>query len=423
MKTVLLAFLLTLAGSAGAQQAPAAAATIAAAGSAPAATADATGAAAAPDLYMEAMQAISEGRPNEASRILARMIAQGPRIPGEWVDLALLQCALGHGDEAEALFRQIEQRFDPPAGLRDLIRQQRAQGCKRWNDSLWSLQLGRGHDSNVNQGASSNLLDVGNGTQWELSPEYLPRRDSFTVLTGDYQRVLNDDGEMAFGQLHARQHDREHQFDTVALMAGLEHPWQAGRWRLRSVGMLGALTLGSRLYQQQAQLQLRATPPLKLPERYDFHLIGSATYLHYRTLSNFDSLTLELRGVLGYRASSGWAQASLGYQDDRANGSRPGGNRDGWTGRLAAHRRLFDKVEGELDWSRQSWHGQTPYLPGVLDAVRRQATRSLRASLSYAITPEHVVSLEWRRVHNRENISIFQYDSRQLQLNWRWYGR
>jgi hypothetical protein len=32
----------------------------------------------------------------------------------------------------------------------------------------------------------------------------------------------------------------------------------------------------------------------------------------------------------------------------------------------------------------------------------------------------HALQLEWRRVKNNENISLFQYNSRLLQLSWQW---
>jgi hypothetical protein len=44
----------------------------------------------------------------------------------------------------------------------------------------------------------------------------------------------------------------------------------------------------------------------------------------------------------------------------------------------------------------------------------------LRASLAYPIGKHQALQVEARAVRNRENISIFQYNNRQLQLSWQW---
>lgn len=389
----------------------------------PAAPAEAE-AAAGPDLYMEAMQAISEGRRGDASVTLARMIAQGPRHAGEWLDLALLQCALGNAAEAEQLFQTIEQRYTPPQGIRDIIAQQRRQGCAGAPaHSEWGVTAGRGYDRNVNQGASNPLYALGDGSgpPLQLLPDYLPKADHYSVLSADYLRDLDQDGDIGYAQLHVRQNDHLSDYNTISLFAGAEHPWQAGPWKLRSSALLSALTLGGRLYQEQSQLQLRATPPLTLPAGLDWSVLGSAAHMNYLTLSNFDSNTVELRSMLGYRNDTRQLQASVGWLNDHAVGDRPGGNRQGWSAELYGHSRLWRQLEGELAWSDQRWNNAAEYSPGLIDTVRRQDTHNLRASLLYPLGADTVLQFDWREVHNHENISIFQYDNRQLQLSLRWH--
>ncbi|NRR29093.1 tetratricopeptide repeat protein [Oxalobacteraceae bacterium] len=374
------------------------------------------------DLYLKAMQSIAEGRQQDASQIVEQMIGLGPRHAGEWLDLALIQCALGHSGEAETLFSEIETRFTPPQGIRDIIAQQRAQGCQPWKaQSQWALTLTRGSDSNVNQGANASSF-AGSGGNFELPADYLPQSDRYTALSGEYLRDLGQNGDLGFLQLHARQYQRLSHYNTVSLFAGAEHGWRQGRWRLRGSLLGGLQTLGGKLYQEQFQLQLRASPPLPLPEPFDLSLLGGLSYNSYKTLSNFDATLLELRSVLGYRSAPAQAQLSAGYLNDRGNGSRPGGARNGWSARLFVHAELPARLQGELDWSRQYWNGHAPYSPGLIELERQQYTRSLRATLSYPVARGHALQLEWRQVHNQENISLFQYQSRQLQLSWRWFG-
>jgi hypothetical protein len=376
------------------------------------------------DLYLLALEAISEGRRGDAAAIVTRMLEQGPRHAGEYLDLALLQCALGREDDAESLFRTIETRFAPPQGISDIIQRQRTLGCQAWHPAQqWSASVARGHDSNVNQGAANPYFELGGGGQLELLPEYLPRSDNYSVLSGEYLRDLGDNGDIGFAQVHLRRHDQLSDYDTASAFVGAEHAWRLARWRLRSSALLGVLSLGGQLYQNQGQLQLRAIAPVPLPESLELSMAGSVTRNLYRTLSNFNATTLETRGMLNYREGGNRLQFSVGLQDDRGNGARPGGDRDGWSTGLYARADLPGALQGELDLSRQSWRGSAAYAPGLIDERRHQAINTARATLIYPIGLQHSLNLEWRRVDNRENISIFRYSSQQLQLSWRWNGR
>jgi hypothetical protein len=52
--------------------------------------------------------------------------------------------------------------------------------------------------------------------------------------------------------------------------------------------------------------------------------------------------------------------------------------------------------------------------------VRDQVTHVWRGSLSYPLSPRQSLLLDARIVHNNENIKLFQYTDRQLQLSWQW---
>jgi hypothetical protein len=43
-----------------------------------------------------------------------------------------------------------------------------------------------------------------------------------------------------------------------------------------------------------------------------------------------------------------------------------------------------------------------------------------RGGLSIPLAPKQALNIEWRHVRNDENISIFQYNSSQLQVSWQW---
>jgi hypothetical protein len=379
------------------------------------------------DLYQEALQSIAEGRKNDASATLSRLIEQEPLHAGAWLDLALIQCSLGHREEAMRLFAAIEERFAPGPAIIELIRSAQARGCDNWHPSMqWSLTGGRGMDRNVNQGANHPYYTVevdGVTREVQLGEEFLPRPDQYTFLNAELARDISANGSVGFVQFQGRRHDRLSRFDNDSLYAGVETPWRRGRWTARGTALLGATFLGGQPFQRTAQLQARVAPPVSLPATLQLHLIGALAHLDYQTLANFDSRTADLRAQLSYRGTRASASFTAGYALDHALSDRPGGDRRGWLAALQARTMLRDKLAADLAFSRQTWHNESAYAPGVINTVRTQATHVLRGNLTYQLAPGHSLQLEARRVWNRENISIFQYNNRLLQLSWQWNGK
>jgi hypothetical protein len=375
-------------------------------------------------LYREAMQSIAEGRKGDASEALMRVVDIEPKHAGAWLDLALIQCGLGHSDEAERLFAAIETRFDPPPGILDLIAEARESGCTRWNPTRSSsVTVGRGFDRNVNQGASNPNFSIDRGgvaVELQLLPEFLPLADQYSVLSAETMRDITPNGTIGFAQAQFRHNDRLGQYDSGALFAGIETPWRFGGWTLRTTAMLGLVSLGGQFYQRHLQVQGRVGPPLRLPGSTQFTLLAGLNHIDYLTLTNFNATTFELRPQLTWRNSERMASASIGYLRDFAETGRPGGDRHGVLLNLLARQGLPYGMTGELAYTRQHWDSASAYSPGLIEQTRAQETNILRANLSYPLGKNHSLQLEVRAVHNRENISIFQYNNRQVQLSWQW---
>lgn len=378
------------------------------------------------DLYLDAMRSIADGRQTDASNALTHLIEREPHHAGAWLDLAIIQCQLGHADEAERLFQAIESRFSPPPGILEVIARHRAQGCAGWQaHSRLAVALGRGSNSNVNQGASNPYFSVGNGdyrVDLQLLPEYLPQRDQFTMLSTEYMRELTSDGSLGFIQFQTYQNDVLTHYNTTSLIVGLEHPWRFANWQIRGSGILAVLGLGGQLYQKQTQVQARILPPLPLPDRLQFSMVTSLAHVEYPTLAKFDAYTWEARGVLTYRTEQSQAQAALAYLADQATAERPGGDRQGWSANLQGRTRLAENLFGELGWNRQDWRSQSAYSPGLIDQVRHQETQVLKGALIFPVAARQAVHLDWREVQNVENITLFQYNSRLIQVSWQWQG-
>jgi len=377
-------------------------------------------------LYRQALQSIAEGRKSDASETLMRVIEREPLHAGAWLDLALIQCALGHQAEAERLFNNIRERFNPPPGILDLINEARAGGCASWHpQGQASVSFGRGQDQNVNQGTRSNSYSastLSGEVELPLTDDFKPKHDQYSVLTADYLRDLTPNGTTGFMQFQGRRYDRLNAYDSASLFGGVDTPWRYGSWTLHGSASLGLITLGGQLYQRQAQVQARLGPPLPLPGSMQFSLSTGLSRVEYLTLSNFNANTAEVRGLFSYRLDDTSASASVSLLDDRAATARPGGNRHGLLATAQWRSRLFGDASGELAYSRQSWYGAGAYSPGIIDQTREQVTHIVRATFTYPLNTTQSLQLEARQVRNKENIAIFQYNDRQLQLSWQWQG-
>jgi hypothetical protein len=376
-------------------------------------------------LYQQALQSLNEGRKNDASKQMSRLVELVPQHAGAWLDLALIQCSLGQANEAERLFANVETRFDPAREILELIAEARDTGCAAWSPaSSGTISLTRGIDNNVNQGASNSSFIVqgpDGSVELPLLDDFLPKHDQYTQVSADYVRDVSANGLLGFVQVQGRRYDSLHRYDTASLYTGIESPWRFGQWLLRTTGSLGISGMGAHLYQRQAQAQLRVTPPLPLPPRTQLHLIGAATYTDYATLPTFNSDMVELRALLSHHTGSFSANATFALLNDRARADRPGGNRHGNYLSLNLRRPVGWDTVAELAYTRQSWDSASAYSPELLiDQVRAQRTEVLRASLSYKIGTRQNLVLEARTVRNRENISVFQYNNRQIQLSWQW---
>ena len=379
--------------------------------------------------YRNALRLLSEGSYDEARQAIEVVIARQPEHAGALLDLAILQCGMGFVAEAEALFEQIEERFDPPVAIRDLIQRIRAQGCKRQeqeqrNGARLRLRLGRGHDSNANQGARdpyfSLMIDDG-VIPLMLAPEFHPRSDSFTQIGLEAGTTLPDSGTLLYGNLHARKYDRISGYDLATGVLGAEKPWSLGEWEGRWGGSLGSTWLGGRLYQKQINAYAQVLPPWpNLPAGWRFSVLGDWSRVWYPTLRRFDADLLRAQTLLTFQGRDTMFLGSLGVTRDNGEAGRPGGDRKGWTSSLIMRQRLGEQLFGELSWSHQRWRGERTYLPGLFNERRQQRATLWRAVAAYAVAPRQVLTLEYRFLDNKENISLFGYRSRQIMLNWQY---
>ncbi|MCY0911073.1 tetratricopeptide repeat protein [Massilia antarctica] len=375
-------------------------------------------------LYLEALRSLSEGRPDEATSKLSSLLEKNALHAGAWLDLAISHCELGNKVEAERLFDQIEQRFHPSASILELIAHYRASGCKgqRSYRRSMSFKLGAGYDSNVNQGSSSSTVLLGSVNKLEtytLGPDSLPRADHFKVLSGDFNQPIGSRGMLLIAQLRALRYNEVSSQDSESGLLALERPWSGGGWTGRATAAYGLVRLGGELYQRQAQVLLRAVPPLDLGESLGWSLSAGYSSAIYPTRRYYDARTLDLGTSLAMRSKLSTVVLSAGALADAGKAARPGGDRKGWYGGVNLVTLLGEKAIAEVGVSRQSWRGAQIYSKDFIETRRAQDTSQLRASLLFPVGTHSALQLELRRTFNRENIPLFQYDSRWFQFSWR----
>ncbi|MCH8621927.1 tetratricopeptide repeat protein [Undibacterium sp. TS12] len=375
-------------------------------------------------LYIGALKAISEKRHDDAKAMLATLIEKTPQHGGAWLELAMLQCELGNKAEADKLFQRMKQSLPlSPDELRKLELLQPKECNVRAPEKHVSVSMEFGYDTNVNQGASNPFFTLGSGTeqqQLQLLPEYQPKSDRYASLSANISRELARDGTTGFAQLRVRAYDALTSFNTMAAAAGLEHTWYADEYSVKGTGLISMLTLGGHLYQKQEIFQLRLGVPSPKGSPWHFGAITGLTVVQYPTLSNFDAHTVELRGLASYESEKFLLQGSLAYMADRAHSDRQGGNREGYYGNLNFKRQLYDRTELDLGWSHQIWQSAQIYSPTLINVARRQNIQTIRAALNWYINDRQTLQLEIRKIRNRENISILEYNGKTLQLSWQW---
>ncbi|GHU35005.1 hypothetical protein AGMMS50256_29490 [Betaproteobacteria bacterium] len=373
--------------------------------------------------YQNALRLLSEGRIEEARESLQSVIDQQPEHAGAWLDLAILQCGMGLADEAEALFRKILERFDPPQAIQELIRRIQARGCAvpvlRQESSRLLFKLGRGYDSNVNQGAS-NPFSLGG---LPLAPEFRPRGDSFLQYSLEATHNFSSYGTLFYTQIQSRQHDHISRYNLTTALAVVEQPLRLGTWNSRLGLSLSAAQLGGHLYQKQGGVYAQVSPPWPvLPNGWRYSFISDWSRVWYPTLDHFDSHIARNQLTLNFQDDDTQFMGSVGVTQDFGQKNRPGGDKHGWIANLLLRQRLGARLYGEVSGARQEWRGDKIYFAGLIDTntKREQRTSLWRVAAVYALTPKQNLTLEYKHMNNRENISLFSYRSRQVMLNWQY---
>lgn len=369
-------------------------------------------------LYEEALVALDLGETERARDLLRAVVQREPRHAGAWLDLALTLCRLGERRQGQAILRQLDQRFDPPPALREIIARFAANECAAAPKLRLSAGLALGHDDNVNLGASrerTRLVTDAGVVEVLIGQGMRARPDRFAEVWASL-----DWGDAPVRlDLSLRQHARAHDLDAQTLRLEGWQTWAHARGLTRLRGRLAHTWLDERPFLQGLELELdhrgapgRLTPSAGLRlelQRFPAH-------------PAYDALPVELRAGLRHDGPALSLGAVALATDNHALAARPGGDRQGLGLQLDAVWALAPRMVllARARCERQRDH--EPYAPPLLPMRRSQTLRHWQIELRHSPRPGLDLILGWQRRASDGTLDFLDYEADIVQagLQWTW---
>lgn len=379
------------------------------------------------DLYVQGLDWMARNELNRARSLMEQAIHLNPQNAGARIDLSLIYCQLGEVAKANEMWAEIEARFQPPAALVEVVRQERANGCVvAQSQREVELEVVRGHSSNINQGVKSLSLDIPTASGLmpvQLLPQFGQTADGYTQLNGSYKTAPTRDGIQAQVSLQLRENDsvKNLNIQTLALDIGKRQELDVGR--LDWIAGVGQANLDSTIFQRHAKLRLNWRPNNQPIHGWDSILGLGVSQIDYPAFETMSSQPWDVQFTMGRDWAGSRLEVYGQLSKDFGRAGRPGGDKEGrrwginWVSALGQidDERLFAK----LGWDSQSWRSASAYSPGFIEESRRQILSTLVAAIVWPQTRMDLWTLEARRQRNHENIQIFEYDAKTIQLSYR----
>ena len=175
--------------------------------------------------YLIGIAALDSGKPDKATLAFERVLAVDPNFAGARLDMARAYYQLGDLTRAQTEFETVSKQ-NPPEAARVTIRKYldaiAAQQAAKQTRSSAYVEVGLGHDTNVNNSTSQSQIDVpvfGNQT-FTLNPTNLKTADNYysAATGGEVSHNLNASwGLYAGADVRQRGNITQTRFDTLSL--------------------------------------------------------------------------------------------------------------------------------------------------------------------------------------------------------------
>ncbi len=158
--------------------------------------------------FLDAMKKRAEDKLYDASADFHNILTNHPLLQRARLELAVTYYRLYDYDKARKLAQKVLDDPKTPPNVRVTVLafmaqiKKDAEGMKPGHTWKPSIAIGWMHDSNINVGPSSNVVNIGN-TQLQVNPGSMPISDQATILSANLAHRYETGKTVRFGQKNA----------------------------------------------------------------------------------------------------------------------------------------------------------------------------------------------------------------------------
>jgi outer membrane protein len=365
--------------------------------------------------YLLGIAAIDAGEPERGVFALERVLAVQPNNHVARAEIARAYLALGERDSAKREFETVKAQQIPPEVKKSIDGYLSAIASADVTQITGFVEIGFGHDSNVNSATGNSQLAVpvpGGALIFTLDPTSTRNSDTFTALSGGVNLTHKFTPEWALVggvAAAAKLNTHEDEFSTLSIDGNLGARWTRGS---------EAITVGAQL--QSFELEndrFRETKGVvaqwqhSIDERRQATIYGQFSDLHYPTQDIRDASRSVLGAAYGQAFSGAlspvlFASAYFGQEKEKADGV-PHLGHDLVGVRVGGQMRFFLGLTafGNVAFEHREYGGPDPTFLVTREDNQWDAT----LGLSYLLRPNTTLIAQVAYTDNDSNIQLNRF--------------
>ena len=353
--------------------------------------------------------------------------AELPEIPSEVfvpiaeevLDAAIEHCRRGQKVQASVLFVAIRDQLDPPQPVRELIQALEQEGCKGSSSTrgYWELRAAAGYDDNVTQGIRGSSLTLGTAAysvELAVDDNYRPISSSFFEMAVGRSWQVADRFTLQV-KAGGRQYPKVRSYDLANVNATLKNRFTALGRPTDWMAEWTELWMGGRRYHTAWAMAAQA-PVLPDVPHWNYAAVAQKVDYHTQPQQNAVQFQFGLNRQLHPGPGKAFLMGVMGIWD-HAQGQRAGGGRVGANLHAIAQIRLQPwLLTGRM--SVTHWATRKDFLPGLVDARRRNTLLQANAQAEYPLSANQTLQLDFQIRDSRDTIALYAYRSYSLGVSW-----
>ena len=359
------------------------------------------------------------GAPGKAAELPAPPFGVFVPIAEEVLDAAIEYCKRGQMAQARVLFAAIRDQLDPPQPVRELIQTLEHGGCTGGPSprGQWELRAVAGYDDNVNQGIRSSSLTLGNAAysvELVVDDNYRPISSSFFEMAVGRSWQVADRFTLQV-KAGGRQYPKVRSYDLANVNATLKNRFTALGRPTDWMAEWTELWMGGRRYHTAWAMAAQA-PVLPDVPQWNYAAVAQKVDYHTQPQQNAAQLQFGLNRQFHPGPGKALLMGGMGIWD-HAQGQRAGGGRVGANLHAIAQIRLQPwLLTGRM--SVTHWTTRQDFLPGLVDARRRNTLLQANAQAEYPLSANQTLQLDFQIRDSRDTIALYAYRSYSLGVSW-----